>query len=127
MTRRKQNWKDLTEITKGIILIADENLRAGKEGGKATRAMYVFIVKIVTELANQLASPSFGGEKRYCAWASETFAKVLDKYGAAKGITNRRKTDPGAAPEAEEGASPSKNDATLVKGERDATALSGAV
>ena len=116
MTRRKENWKDLTEITKGIILIADENLRAGKEGGKATRAMFVFVVKIVTELANQLASPGFGGEKRYCAWASETFAKVLDKWGAAKGITNRKAaaatTDPGAAPEADGGASP-KPDAAL--------------
>lgn len=128
MTRRKANWKDLTEITKSIILIADENLRAGKEGGKATRSLYVFTVKIVTELANQLSSPAFGGEKRYCAWASETFAKVLDKWGAAKGITNRKKTDLGAAPEAEkEGGSPSKPEATLVKGERDVTQLSGAV
>lgn len=128
MTRRKANWKDLTEITKSIILIADENLRAGKEGGKATRSLYVFTVKIVTELANQLSSPAFGGEKRYCAWASETFAKVLDKWGAAKGITNRKKTDLGAAPEAEnEGGSPSTPEATLLKGERDVTQLSGAV
>lgn len=126
MTRRKENWKDLTDITKAFVLIADENLRAGKEGGKATKAMFVFIKKIVTELANQLSSPSFGGERRYCAWASETFAKVLDKWGAAGGIKNRKKPKepepaPEAAPEADQGGE------TLVQGERDVKQLSGAV
>lgn len=120
MTRREKNWKVLTEITKDIIIIADANLKAGKEGGKETRTLFVFTVKIVTELANQLTSPTFGGEKRYCAWASETFIKVLEKWGATGGVSKNKKLTEKASEEAPEAA-------TLVKGERDATKLSGTV
>lgn len=122
MTRREKNWKVLTEITKEIIIIADANLKAGKEGGKETRTLFVFTVKIVTELANQLSSPTFGGEKRYCAWSSETFIKVLEKWGATGGVSKYKKLTEKAAPLAEP-----KAEATLVKGERDATKLSGTV
>jgi hypothetical protein len=122
MTRREKNWKVLTEITKEIIIIADANLKAGKEGGKETRTLFVFTVKIVTELANQLSSPTFGGEKRYCAWSSETFIKVLEKWGATGGVSKYKKLTEKAAPLAEP-----KAEATLVKGERDVTKLSGTV
>eukprot|EP00980_Cylindrotheca_fusiformis_P021745 scaffold8569_cov139-Cylindrotheca_fusiformis.AAC.15 len=123
MTRREKNWKVLTEITKEIIIIADANLKAGKEGGKSTRTLFVFTVKIVTELANQLLSPTFGGEKRYCAWASETFIKVLEKWGATGGVEKNKKLTEKTSEAAPEEAPK----AALVTGERDATQLSGKV
>jgi len=77
MTVREDNWKVLTEITKNVVIIADENMQSSREG----RPLFDFTGKIVANLVHQMASPNFGGEKRYCIWASETFAKCLDKNG----------------------------------------------
>lgn len=128
MTKRENNWKKLTEITKDIVVIADSNLKAGKEGGKETRNLFKFTVKMVTELVDQLSSPSFGGEQRYCAWASETFAKVLDKWGALPKSKQLKQTDETKANgEGKANGNGIIQEATLIKGKRDATNLSGTV
>jgi hypothetical protein len=73
MTKREANFKGLTEITKDIIIIADENML---DGGKP---LFDYTVKIVSSLAKQISSPDFGGDKRYCKWASDTFLLALEK------------------------------------------------
>jgi len=132
MTKREKNYQVLTQITKDIILLADENMKAGKEGGKEKRKLFVVTVKIVTEVVNQLSSPTFGGDKRYCVWASETFVKVLEKWGAVGGLEkNKALTQKKDRSKSEEPLAASEEEAPkeadLVKGERDVTQLSGAV
>ena len=85
MTKREANWEVLTEITKDVILICDENMQKGSP------ALYDNTVKVVSNVAKQLISPNFGGEKRYCKWASETFVKALDKNGALKKLKQKEK------------------------------------
>ena len=80
MSVREKNWKDLTEITKNAIVISDENMQNSYKG----EPLFNYTVKIVANIYTEMASPSFGGEKRYCAWASETFKKALEKNGALK-------------------------------------------
>ena len=73
MTKRESNFEALTEITKDIIIIADENMQGG---GKPLKD---YTAKIVASLGKQISSPEFGGDKRYCKWASDTFLKALEK------------------------------------------------
>eukprot|EP00934_Nitzschia_sp_Nitz4_P008207 Nitzschia sp. Nitz4//scaffold16_size188269//67850//72484//NITZ4_001790-RA/size188269-augustus-gene-0.91-mRNA-1//-1//CDS//3329538514//8197//frame0 len=80
MSVREKNWKDLTEITKNAIVIADENMQSSYKG----EPLFNYTVKIVANIYTEMASPNFGGEKRYCAWASDTFKKALEKNGAVK-------------------------------------------
>jgi len=80
MTSREDNWKILTELTKRVVSIADENL----SGRRSPDILFDLTVTIVTHLSVQLGSAKFGGDKRYCKWASDLFTKVLGKNGAAK-------------------------------------------
>ena len=80
MTTRESNWKVLTELTKRVANIAGENL----ENRRSPDVLFDLTVTIVTHLSVQLGSPKFGGDKRYCKWASETFSKILEKNGASK-------------------------------------------
>ena len=80
MSVREKNWKDLTEVTKDAIIIADENMLSSYKG----EALFNYTVKIVASMYTQMASPNFGGEKRYCSWASESLKKALEKNGAVK-------------------------------------------
>jgi len=80
MTSREDNWKILTELTKKVVNIADENLK----GRRSPDVLFDLTVTIVTHLAVQLGSPKFGGDKRYCKWASDSFTKILEKNGAAR-------------------------------------------
>jgi len=127
MTKREKNFQVLTQITKDIIIIADENLKAGKEGGKEKRNLFVVTVKIVTEIVNQMSSPTFGGDKRYCAWAIETFIKVLEKWGATGGLEKNKALTQKRASMKTAAQTQAPKEATLVKGDRDVTKLSGAV
>jgi hypothetical protein len=90
MTVREDNWKVLTEVTKQVVVIADENMQSSQKG----KPLFDYTVKIVANIVKQMASPDFGGEKRYCKWASETFAKALEKNGAvgeaAKGKVEKK-------------------------------------
>jgi hypothetical protein len=45
-----------------------------------------------------MASPNFGGEKRYCAWASDTFKKALEKNGAVKNKKKGKENDTAPQP-----------------------------
>jgi len=78
MTKSEKNWKVLTEITKKVAVIANENLakRCSPD------VLFDLTVTIVTHLSDQLASQKFSGERRYCKWASDSFLKVLEKNGA---------------------------------------------
>jgi hypothetical protein len=78
MTKKEANWQVLTEVTKEVIIIADENMQNG------LKPLYDSTVLIVSNIAKQLVSPNFGGEKRYCKWASDTFIKTLEKNGALR-------------------------------------------
>lgn len=80
MTSREENWKELTELTKKVVIIADENM--ANRG--STAVLFDYTVTIVSHLAAQLGSPKFGGEKRYCKWASDSFSKILDKNGVER-------------------------------------------
>jgi hypothetical protein len=80
MSVREKNWKDLTEVTKDAIIIADENMLNSYKG----EPLFNYTVKIVANIYTQMASPDFGGEKRYCSWASDAFKKALAKNGAVK-------------------------------------------
>ena len=80
MTSRESNWKVLTELTKNVAIIANQNM----EKRRSPDVLFDLTVTIVTHLSVQLGSSKFGGEKRYCKWASDSFAKVLEKNGAAK-------------------------------------------
>ena len=80
MTVRGENWKVLTEFTKSVVIIADENMQSSKKGSP----LFNFTAKIVANLVKQLASKDFGGEKRYCNWASETFKKAQETNEALK-------------------------------------------
>lgn len=97
MSVREKNWKDLTEITKNAIVIADENMQNSYKG----EPLFNYTVKIVANIYTEMASPNFGGEKRYCAWASDTFKKALEKNGAVKnkkkGKDNDTAPQPGSA------------------------------
>jgi len=77
MTTRENNWKVLTEITKNVVIIADGNM----ENRCSPDVLFDLTVTIVTHLSDQLASPKFAGERRYCKWASDSFVKVLKKNG----------------------------------------------
>jgi len=80
MTSREGNWKVLTELTKKVVNIADENLK----NRSSPDILFDLTVTIVTHLSVQLGSPKFGGDKRYCKWASDSFMKILEKNGASK-------------------------------------------
>uniref|UniRef100_A0A7S4AI91 SEC7 domain-containing protein n=1 Tax=Pseudo-nitzschia australis TaxID=44445 RepID=A0A7S4AI91_9STRA len=79
MTSREKNWKVLTELTKRVVMVANENM----EKSRSPEDLFDQTVTIVTHLSVQLGSPKFGGERRYCKWASDLFSKVLVKNGAA--------------------------------------------
>mmetsp|Transcript_4117 Transcript_4117/g.11878 ORF Transcript_4117/g.11878 Transcript_4117/m.11878 type:complete len:327 (+) Transcript_4117:994-1974(+) len=91
MSVREKNWKDLTEITKNAIIISDENMQNSYRG----EPLFNYTVKIVANIYTQMASPNFGGEKRYCAWASDTFKKALEKNGAVKNKTKGKEKSSG--------------------------------
>jgi hypothetical protein len=94
MTTREDNWKVLTEITKQVVIIADENMQKRRAAGTDSAIVFDLTVTIVTHLCNQLASPKFGGERRYCKWASDSFLKVLEKNGAADGTLEQNALSP---------------------------------
>jgi hypothetical protein len=89
MTVQEENWKVLTEITKQVAMIADENMK-NRDEIKDGEELFDLTVTIVSLLVNQLASPKFGGERRYCKWASDTFLKILEKNGAAGGTSTNK-------------------------------------
>lgn len=89
MSVREVNWKDLTEITKNAIVISDENMQNSYKG----EPLFNYTVKIVANIYTEMASPNFGGEKRYCAWASDTFKKALEKNGAVKNKKKGKSND----------------------------------
>jgi brefeldin A-resistance guanine nucleotide exchange factor 1 len=80
MTTRESNYKVLTDLTKKVVNIADENMA----NRPSPDMLFDLTVTIVTHLSVQLGSPKFGGDRRYCKWASDTFSKVLEKNGASK-------------------------------------------
>ncbi|KAL3921926.1 MAG: hypothetical protein SGILL_002485 [Bacillariaceae sp.] len=91
MTTREENWQVLTEITKQVAEIADENMSARRPGDRDSEELYELTGTVITSLVQTLASPKFGGDRRYCKWASDTFVKVLDKNGATKEAVARKK------------------------------------
>ena len=80
MAKREDNRKVLTELTKKVAAIADENMR----GRESPDILFDLTVTIVTHLAVQLGNSKSGGEKRFRKWASDTFSKVLERNGASK-------------------------------------------
>lgn len=80
MTSRESNWKALTELTKKVANMADENMAKRN----SPDMLFDLTVTIVTHLSVQLGSPKFGGDKRYCKWGSDSFSKILEKNGASK-------------------------------------------
>ena len=82
MTRRKDNYQALKVLTKKVAHIADENLK----NRSSPDILFDLTVTIVTHLAVQLGSPKFGGERRYCKWASDCFSKILQQNGAAEAM-----------------------------------------
>ena len=97
MTTREENWKILTEITKQVAEIADENMASRRTGSRQSEDLFELTGTLITQLAKQLASPTFGGERRYCKWAADTFIKVLDKNGATKAALARQQKEAEAA------------------------------
>jgi hypothetical protein len=79
MTTKESNWKVLTDITKKFVVVADENM----ENRCSPDMLFDLTATIVNHLSDQLASPKFSSERRYCKWASESLVKVLEKNGAA--------------------------------------------
>ena len=79
MTTKESNWKALTEITKKFVVVADENM----ENRCSPDMLFDLTAATVTHLSDQLASPKFSSERRYCKWASASLVKVLEKNGAA--------------------------------------------
>jgi hypothetical protein len=88
MTQREKNWKTLTEQTKRFAILANENIQHGRQG--EGKPIFDYTVQTLTYLSNEMASPNFGGEKRYCAWASETLLTVLERAGAAGGAVKNK-------------------------------------
>ena len=86
MTKREENFQALTQITKDIIIIADENMQYG------AKPLFDYTVKIVASLGKQISSPNFGGDKRYCKWASDTFLKALEKNNVRMRKKKKKKT-----------------------------------
>ena len=80
MAKKEDNRKVLTELTKKVAAIADENMR----GRESPDILFDLTVTIVTHLAVQLGNSKSGGEKRFRKWASDTFSKVLERNGATK-------------------------------------------
>mmetsp|Transcript_6105 Transcript_6105/g.17325 ORF Transcript_6105/g.17325 Transcript_6105/m.17325 type:complete len:1646 (-) Transcript_6105:192-5129(-) len=80
MTSRKSNFEPLTESTKNVVKVANENM----QDRRSPDMLFDLTVTIVTHLAIQLASSKFGGDERYCKWASDLFVKVLENNGATK-------------------------------------------
>ena len=89
MTSREGNWKVLTDLTKKVVATADENM----QNRASPDILFDLTVTIVTHLAVQLGSPKFGGERRYCKWASDAFSTVLEKNGAAKAMLAKKEED----------------------------------
>jgi hypothetical protein len=90
MTTREENWKILTEITKEVAEIANENMSNRHSGHPDAEDLFELTGVVITQLAAQLVSPKFGGERRYCKWASDTFIKVLDRNGATTAVATRQ-------------------------------------
>ncbi|KAG7372061.1 RalF-like Dot/Icm system translocated protein [Nitzschia inconspicua] len=82
MTLREENWKILTEVTKQVAEVADYNMASRRAGNRDSEELFDLTATVVTQLAGQLVSPKFGGERRYCKWASDTFVKILEKNRA---------------------------------------------
>jgi len=82
LTHKQKNWKVLTDVTKEIAGLAEKNLRFGRQGG--VKPLFQYTLQTVTFLSDHMASPDFGGEPRYSAWASQTFSEVLEKVGAVR-------------------------------------------
>ncbi len=80
MAKREDNRKVLTDLTKKVAAIADENMR----DRAPPDILFDLTVTIVTHLAVQLGNSKSGGERRFRKWASDTFSKVLERNGAAK-------------------------------------------
>merc|ERR1712176_1408754 len=80
MTTRESNYKVLTDLTKKVVNIADENMA----NRRSPDMLFDLTVTIVTHLSVQLGSPKFGGERRYCKWASDSFTKILQQNGASE-------------------------------------------
>lgn len=89
MTQRESNWKALTEITKKVVEISHENMKRRR----SPDVLFDLTSTIVSHLSDQLASPKFGGERRYCKWSSELFSKVLLKNGATGTKKSRDNSD----------------------------------
>eukprot|EP00536_Pseudo-nitzschia_multiseries_P014914 jgi/Psemu1/262522/estExt_Genewise1Plus.C_7870014 len=82
LTSRESNFEVLTKSTKNVAMVANENM----ENRRSPDMLFDLTVTIVTHLAVQLASAKFGGDKRYCKWASDLFVRVLEKNGATKAM-----------------------------------------
>lgn len=80
MSKREDNRKVMTDLTKKVAAIADENMR----GRASPDILFDLTVTIVTHLAVQLGTSKSGGERRFRKWASDTFSKVLERNGAAR-------------------------------------------
>jgi hypothetical protein len=96
MTLRQENWEILTEVTKQVVEIADFNMGSRKAEDPDSEELFELTAIVVTHLAAQLASPKFGGERRYCKWASDSFVKILQKHnamGVAAAAANSNSTD----------------------------------
>jgi hypothetical protein len=108
LTLREENWKILTDITKKMADIANDNLANRSSSRSSTTStstppprqngnidaeeLFDLTATVLTQLAGQLVSLKFGGERRYCKWASDTFIKILDKNGAVPSMTATTKT-----------------------------------
>jgi len=88
LTQNQKNFKLVTEITKKLALIAEENLQHGRKGN--VKPLFEYTLKSVTSMANYFVSPDFSGDKRFSAWASETLVSVLERNGAAGGSAKNR-------------------------------------
>jgi len=80
MSVKEDNRKGLTEITKKVVAITNENLK----NRCSPDVLFDLSVTVITHLSVQLGSSKSGGDKRYCKWASDSFAKVLENNGATK-------------------------------------------
>jgi len=89
MTTRESNWKVLTELTKKVSNIAGENMK----NRCSPDVLFDLTVTIVTHLSVQLGSAKFGGDKRYCKWASDSFSKILALNGAPETKQVKDKND----------------------------------
>lgn len=83
LSKDPENLEDLSDLITQVANLAGENLRTGRRG--TSSILFEKTLQTVTELSNQMQSQSesWGGDKEFIEWASETLIHELEKVGAA--------------------------------------------